>query len=643
MSAEKVCLNKMEREALYRIREIFAEGREASLTAAQTEEDNIRNWSEAALYPEKPILSFCEEAQECEKENTWYPKEENMEFFRLAENFKSETFVQRLITCGGVDDGKSTLIGKILYETKTTEEQKEISSNPSYLRKDHSIDYALLAGSFEEERQQGITVQVSYSVFGWKRCRFLMADVPGHEEYTRNMAYAASKADTAIIMIGANKGIVPQTKRHTRICYFMGIRNMIFAVNKMDMVSFEEKAFIQLAQEITRMMEYYPECRYTIVPVAAKTGVNITQKAKEMPWYKGESLLNVLEETVTAEIDREAKHTKDAAERFCMPVQRVCKSSQMQGAVIKKRVFQGEIAAGEIQTGDEIFVYPTGERAKVTGLYYLKQSVDKAFAGMPVGIELDRELDVARGYILTGEDMLTSTDRIEADILWTSDSRLTQGKRYQVKIGTALFTAVVTRICYQIDVNTGEHRYAESLTKNALARCELCFSKQIPLTCEQINRKLGTLELIDRKFDTVAAYGNVMQTISEEVWKENGQEISASEREKALGQKAGMLLFPGGEKAGEHMNFIERYLLRMGFHTIQIVTGEMDERELEYIRKVLDSGLIVLLLVDKAGAPAVRKLLPQANRIFDCSKAAEETKDAGVVLKQIKQWASALI
>lgn len=642
MSAEKECLNKMEREALYRIREIFAEGREASLTAAQTEKDNIRNWSEAALYPEKPILSFAEEAQEYEKENTWYPKEENMEFFRLAENFKSEPLVQRLITCGGVDDGKSTLIGKILYETKTTEEQKEISSNPSYLRKDHSIDYALLAGSSEEERQQGITVQVSYSVFGWKRCRFLMADVPGHEEYTRNMAYAASKADTAIIMIGANKGIVPQTKRHTRICYFMGICNMIFAVNKMDMVSFEEKAFLQLTQEIRRMMEHYPECRYTIVPVAAKTGVNITKKATEMPWYKGESLLNVLEETVTAEIDRETKHIKEAAERFCMPVQRVCKSSQMQGAVIKKRVFQGEIAAGGIQTGDEIFVYPTGERAKVAGLYYLKQSIDRAFAGMPVGIELDRELDVARGYILTKEDMLTSTDRIEADILWTSDSRLTQGKRYHVKIGTALFTAVVTRICYQIDVNTGEHRYAETLTKNALARCELCFSKQVILTAAHENRRLGTLQLMDR-LNTVAAYGNVVQTISEEVWKESGKEISASERETALGQKAGMLLFFETEKVREHMNFAERYLLRMGFHTIQIVTGEIDERELEYVRKVLDSGLIVLLLVDKAGAPAVKKLLPQANRIFDCSKVAEETKDAGVVLKQIKQWVSALI
>ncbi len=639
--AQPEYLNKVEREAVYRLRELFALNKEAAVAASGLEEEAfVKELAELALYPEKPLLSFQEEKEKEILENAWNPKQEDIEVFRLAEKLKSRSCILRLITCGGVDDGKSTLIGKILYETKGRKEQEAIRNNPVYLRKDHTVDYALLAGTTEEEARQGITVQVSYSVFDRGGCSFLMADVPGHEEYTRNMAYAALSADTAIIMIGANKGIVPQTRRHTRICYFMGIRNMIFAVNKMDMVSFDRTIFALISEEIAQMMQEYPGCSCQIVPIAAKSGINITEPAEEVAWYKDGSLLDILERTIEYEKEQKEKLKKD---HFCLPVQRICKSSQIKGAVIKKRVIQGEIVSGDLKAGDELFVYPTNQRAKAAGIYFLNQNVEKAEAGNPVGVELDRELDIARGSVLTKADILTATDRIEADILWTSDNRLTQGKRYLVKIGTTVVNAAVTKICYQVDVNTGEHRYADHLTKNALARCELCFSKQVPLTCEKENRILGTMQLIDRELCSLAAYGNIIQTISEEAWKEDGREVTALERESAIGQKAGLIWFSLAEKSDAYMNYVERYLLRMGFHTIQLTAEELDKREVLHIKSFLDAGLIVLLQADIEEMKAAGNLLKEKERIFDCTGSENESEDMGNILKQIKQWASKLI
>ncbi len=629
-------LNKIEREAVYLLREAFSSGREASLDWMEAEEAAyVKALAELALYPEKPLLSFDRERPDEEEENIWNPKERDVEFFRRARMFHGKTGVRKLITCGGVDDGKSTLIGRILFDAKSPEEQTHICQNPAYLRKDNSVDYALLAGTSEEEARQGITVQVSYSMFDWEDNSFLMADVPGHEEYTRNMAYAASQAETAIIMVAANKGIVPQTRRHTRICRFMGIVDMIFAINKMDMVDFSQKAFLQLSEEIAHMMEEYQDCRFQIVPISAKSGVNISEKSKDMAWYPGGTLLEALK--------RKRENEANEAGYFCMPVQRTCKSSQMIGASVKKRVIQGEALSGNICVGDEVLLYPTMAKAKISGMYCFAKKVKSAAEGDAIGVELDRELDAARGYILTKEDVLTFTDRLEADVLWTFDNRLTQGKRYRVKIASAVVTAVVTKICYQTDVNTGEHRYAEYLTKNAMARLELCFPKQIAVSCEKDNRRLGSVLLIDRETDSLAAYGNIVHTISNEAWKEDGREVLAQERESALGQKAGLILFGQGNSVEENMNYTERYLLRMGFHTVQIADGGIKADRSKYIRKFLDAGLIVLLQTKAAEKEKMMSLLEDEKRIFDCTKASGDTNDLGRVLRKIQSWASELI
>lgn len=636
MAGEEEYFSRIEREAVYRVREICFGGREASLEAASPkEEDFVRELAERALYPEKPLLSFERRQKEEEAENVWLPGKEDMEFFRLAEKFRAKRQVRKLIVCGGVDDGKSTLIGRVLFDVKSEREREEICGNPSYLRKDGSVDFALLAGASEEETRQGITVQVSYSAFDWDGAGFLMADVPGHEEYARNMAFAASGADLAVIMIAANKGIVPQTRRHARICRFMGIKTMVFAVNKMDMVSYDEKVFLQIREEIDRMMAEYENCAYRIVPVAAKSGVNIKKAAEEMPWYQDGALLDAWKEIGAQETDDKGY--------FCMPVQRSCKSSQMKGAVVKKRVIQGEVISGSIGVGDEVYVYPTARRARVSGIYCLDKSAAQAYKGDPIGIELDGELDASRGYILSGGDVLTLADRVEADILWTSDNRLTQGKRYRVKIGTAMTTAVVTKICYQTDVNTGEHRYCEHLTKNAMARCELCFPRQIALSLEKESRILGAFCLLERKVDSLAAYGNIVQTISEEAWKEDGKAVLAEERESALGQKAGLIFMEPGEMAGEFANYMERRLLRMGFHTIQASFKENEVHKTACIRGFLDAGLIVLVLAQKEEKEALCGLLEEKSRIFDCGKTSKDANHMGMALKRVKNWASELI
>ncbi|NBI84750.1 hypothetical protein D3Z47_00475 [Lachnospiraceae bacterium] len=623
MLKQPMPINKIEREAIYQIRELYAQGLEDSLTASDEQQYAlIKQLAAKAVFPEKPFLPPFGQDQEA------------AEGFHMISRFAAKEKVGRLITCGGVDDGKSTLIGRILYDTKSKAEQGAIRANPAYLRVDGSVDYALLAGMTEEEARQGITVQVSYSTFDWANTSFLMADVPGHEEYTHNMAFAAAGADTAIIMVAANKGIVPQARRHTRICYFMGIRNFIFAVNKMDIMSCRESAFRQISEEAAQMMEAYTGCECQIIPVAAKSGINIIKPSIEMPWYSGGTLLDALQQAKAPKVTQ--------AGYFCMPIQRVCKSSQMKGAVVKKRAIQGEVICGSLSPGDGVFVYPTAQRAKVSALYRMDQAAESVCTGDPVTVELDRELDTARGYILAGEDVLDATDRIEADLLWTLDNRLAQGKRYRLQIGTATQTAAVTKICYQVDVNTGEHRYAEYITKNGLARCELCFSKQLAVTREKESRALGTLRLYDRETGALAAYGNIIHTISEEAFKRDGRDVSALERESCMGQKAGLILFYPGSDTQEAMNYTERYLLRMGFHTMQALEGGGNGNNLQHIQSLLDAGLIVLALLDAQGRGKAEDLLEARERVFDCSGYALG-EDIGHMLKRIREWASGLI
>lgn len=630
--AQKMWCNQLEAETIHRFREIYANSDAYTAPLKDlADKERIERLAAQALYPEEPELFFEMEKKESYEETAGQSlsktRQRDALLFHLSSRISEGEKVVRMISCGGVDDGKSTVIGRILYEAAGEDKRREIENNPIYLRRDGTVDYAMLAGTSEQEARQGITVQVSYSGFTAGISTYLMADVPGHEEYTGNMAYAARSASLAVLMISANKGIVPQTRRHVRICFFMGIRKMIFAVNKMDMVQFDREVFNGIAKEITYLMQEYHGCTYQIIPVAAKAGDNIGKKSEHMPWYQGEPLLMAI---------TKGQGEGTSENMFYMPVQKTVKSSQIPGKEIKKRVLLGQVQGGRICKGQEILVYPTMKRAKVSKLYSFFREVDEVEEGQPAAVELDRELDVARGYFLAKEDIFTPAECVEADILWVWDDQLRLGTRYKIKVGTKEITGAVTKILYRMDVNTGDHKYAEHITKNGMARVELRFSEAVAVSPEGQSRGLGTLTLWEKRGETLLGYGNIVKTVSDEVFFEKGKMVTRQEREEALGQKAGILLFP--KKAGsEWINYVERYLLHMGFHTIQV--GEKDSRE--RIFRLTEAGLLGLLSADEVILPDF--MGEELYRVCDLRGEAFSQENLINIQKKVKSWVAGML
>lgn len=601
--AQPEYFNKMEREAVYRLRELFAFQKEATIASSEAAEETfIRELAEAALYPEKPLLSFQEEQEKEFLENAWNPKQEDIEVFRFARQLKSKSCVRRLITCGGVDDGKSTLIGKILYETKSRKEQEAIRNNSAYLRKDGTVDYALLAGTTEEEARQGITVQVSYSVFERGTCSFLMADVPGHEEYTRNMAVGASFASLSVILTDASQGVLVQTKRHVRICHLMGIKHFVFAVNKMDLVNYSQERFRKIEKDIKMLMAEFEYESIKIIPLSATVGDNITKKSDRMPWYHGVSLLEYLE---NVDVSEDSNGNKS----FSMPVQRVCRPNHT------FRGFQGQIASGSVAVGDTITVYPSGESAKVTSILQGDQKVEVSSKGQAVTISLDTEIDVSRGCVLEKDYELNIGSMFAASILWMDDNSLTAGRNFLLKIGTQQVPATVMDIKYKVDVNTGAEVSADTIYKNEIAFCEISVGSKIVFDEFANNRDLGSLILIDRITNMTSACGVVEHSITKEnnlTW--HNMDITRELRESQLNQKAVTVWLTGLSGSGKSTiaNALEKRLFSMGRHTMLLDgdnvrmglnsnLGFNEKDRIENIRRIAevaklmnDAGLIVL-------------------------------------------------
>ena len=361
----------------------------------------------------------------------------------------------KFITCGSVDDGKSTLIGHILYDAKLlyADQEKALELDSKVGSRGGAIDYSLLLDGLMAEREQGITIDVAYRYFTTDNRSFIVADTPGHEEYTRNMAVGASFADLAVILVDASQGVLVQTRRHARICALMGIRYFVFAVNKMDLIEYDEKRFRDIENQIAALIEELKLANVTIIPVSATEGDNVTTKSDNMPWYKGEALLSHLE---TVDIK------EDTEKGFYMPVQRVCRPNH------EFRGFQGQIENGAIRAGDLVTTLPSKEEAHVKSILVGDKEVQEAVQGQPVTIQLDREVDVSRGCVLTIDSGAVLTDSVEADILWMDDNALTDGKNFFVKIGTKMIPGLVTKINYSVDVNTGEKMYFVALKGNPL-------------------------------------------------------------------------------------------------------------------------------------------------------------------------------
>lgn len=403
----------------------------------------------------------------------------------------------KFITCGSVDDGKSTLIGHILYDAKLiyADQEKALELDSKVGSRSGDIDYSLLLDGLMAEREQGITIDVAYRYFTTDNRSFIVADTPGHEEYTRNMAVGASFADLAVILIDASQGVLVQTRRHARICKLMGIRHFVFAVNKMDLVKYSKSRFDEIVKQIEELKNELLLDDIYIIPLSATEGDNVTVKSENIPWYSGVPLLQYLE---TVDVD-----SSEEEEGFYLPVQRVCRPDHT------FRGFQGQIESGSISIGDEIVTLPSNEKAHVKQILMTDKDVKTAFKGHPVTITLDKEVDVSRGCVITKDTNLASYQELTASILWMDDEQLTAGKDYLVKLGTKTISGIVSEIKYAVDVNTGEHIPADSLTKNGIAVCTILLAEPIAVDLFSKHKTLGELILIDRVSNMTSACGVV--------------------------------------------------------------------------------------------------------------------------------------
>ncbi len=468
----------------------------------------------------------------------------------------------KFITCGSVDDGKSTLIGHLLYDAKLlfADQENALLLDSKAGSADGKIDYSLLLDGLMAEREQGITIDVAYRFFTTKHRSFIVADTPGHEEYTRNMAVGASFAQLAILLVDARQGLLTQSRRHARICALMGIRHFVFAVNKMDLLGYQKNAFAKIYEDICHLMtEFQPKSLY-ILPVSATAGDNVTERSSQMSWFTGPSLLEYLE---TVDVSEDVQ-TQD----FFLPVQRVARPD------LSFRGFAGEVASGQVAKGDLIRVLPSGEEARVSRILCLDQDRDTASRGEAVTLCLDTEVDVSRGCVLSAQKtdgFLSIASCFLAKVLWMDDVPLIAGRGYYLKLGTRMVPCSVLHVISRIDVVSGDRIDASEIVKNEIAVCEILAAEPIVLSRFADNQEMGRFILIDRISNQTSCCGMVdaIRTGQENLtWQKT--DVDRKAREQRNEQKAITLWFTGLSGSGKSTvaNALEKRLFALGKHTM---------------------------------------------------------------------------
>lgn len=509
----------------------------------------------------------------------------------------------KFITCGSVDDGKSTLIGHMLYDAKLlyTDQEQALELDSKVGSREGAIDYSLLLDGLMAEREQGITIDVAYRYFTTDHRSFIVADTPGHEEYTRNMAVGASFAELAVILVDATQGILLQTRRHARICALMGIRYFVFAVNKMDLINYDYYKFDKIEKDVRKLAVDLELENVVTIPVSATEGDNVTNRSVNMPWYQGQSLLRYLE-TVNVE-------ASSGEEGFLMPVQRVCRPNHT------FRGFQGQIESGEIRVNDEVVLLPSYEKAKVKEILTGSDSVTEARVGQPVTIQLDREVDVSRGCVLEKGSGVKISNMFTASILWMDDEKMVAGRNYYLKLGTKTVPATIMSVKYKIDVNSGDHIPAEKIFKNEIAYCDVAVSEKIAYDKFKRHKALGGFVLLDRITNMTSACGVIEHSLrrSDDLFWHN-MDITRAYRAEKMGQKPCTIWFTGLSGSGKSTlaNEIEKRLNLQGKYTMLLDgdnvrmglnknLGFREQDRIENIRRVAevsklmnDAGLIVL-------------------------------------------------
>ncbi|WP_425405403.1 sulfate adenylyltransferase subunit CysN [Hwanghaeella sp.] len=519
---------------------------------------------------------------------------------------QSEKPMLRFITCGSVDDGKSTLIGRLLYDSKLIFED-QLASLESDSRKvgtvENGIDFALLVDGLQAEREQGITIDVAYRFFATDARKFIVADAPGHEQYTRNMATGASNVDVAVILADARKGVLTQTKRHSFIAHLVGIKDVILAVNKMDLVDYSQDRFEEIAAEYRAFASEVGIQNVIAVPLSALKGDNVLESGEAMPWYDGPTLLGALEGITVTGAPQDAP--------FRLPVQWVNRPN------LNFRGFSGTIAGGQIAVGNEIAVMPSGRTSTVTGILDQDGDAETAEAGEAVTITLADEIDISRGDVICAADNPAQiTDQFAAHLIWMTDEKMYPGRQYLMKIGSATVSATVTEIKHAINVNSLEHNSAKQLDLNTVAFCNFSLDRAIAYDPYAENQRTGAFILIDRFNNQTVGAGMIsfgLRRATNLVWQE--LDIDKAERARMKGQTPGILWFTGLSGAGKSTvaNLVEKRLHSLGKHTY-ILDGDnvrhglnrdlgfTDADRVENIRRVgetaklfVDAGMIVVV------------------------------------------------
>jgi len=512
----------------------------------------------------------------------------------------------RFITCGSVDDGKSTLLGRLLYDTKLLFDDQLAALEGDSIRhgtQNGELDFALLVDGLSAEREQGITIDVAYRFFSTDRRKFIVADCPGHEQYTRNMATGASTADLAVVLVDARKGLLTQTRRHTYICGLLGIRHVLLAVNKMDLVDYDQGVFDAIEADYRELAASMGIAQVTAVPLSALAGENVSSRSQLMDWYAGPSLLEHLE---TVQISRPA-----SALGFRMPVQWVCRPDQ------NFRGYAGQIVAGSIALGDEVVVLPSGARSKIARIVTADGDPASAAIGDAVTLTLADERDISRGDVIAATAQPPQVaDQFAAHLLWMGEASLLPGRPYWLKIGTRTISAQITEIKHKIDVNTQDELAAKRLELNEVAYCNLSLDHAIAFEAYADCRELGAFILIDRQSNATVAAGTLdfaLRRADNIHWQH--LEVDAAARARIKGQTASCLWFTGLSGSGKSTvaNLVEKRLHALGYHTIMLDgdnvrhglnrdLGFTDEDRVENIRRVaevaklmVEGGLIVLV------------------------------------------------
>jgi bifunctional enzyme CysN/CysC len=532
----------------------------------------------------------------------------------------------RFITCGSVDDGKSTLIGRLLYDSKMIFEDQLAALEADSKRvgtQGQDIDFALLVDGLAAEREQGITIDVAYRFFTTEKRKFIVADTPGHEQYTRNMVTGASTADLAIILIDARKGVLTQTRRHSYLAHLIGIKNIVLAVNKMDLVGYDVLRYDHIVEDYRCFARDIGITDFTAIPISGFKGDNITTLSANTPWYKGPTLIDHLE---NVELDV----TSDQQKPFRLPVQWVNRPN------LDFRGFAGQIASGVVRVGDAVRILPSGKTSTVSRLVTLDGDLNEAVAGQSITLCLADEVDCSRGDVIaTSENPPQAADQFEANVVWMADEPMIPGRAYWLKLGTQIVSATIQPPKYQVNVNTMEHLAAKTLELNAIGVAEITTDRAIVFEAYADNRALGGFILIDKLTNATVAAGMLnfsLRRAQNVHWQ--AIDISREAHAQQKGQSPKLLWFTGLSGSGKSTiaNLVEKKLYALGRHSFLLDgdnvrhglnkdLGFTDTDRIENIRRVgevaklmTDAGLIVLtafISPFRAERDMVRGMMPE--------------------------------